>query len=60
MWSCVGLDLQPFDCSVQEHNDEPAPAGALRGLRGRASSNSACGMRVKIPPLNRGGAGADY
>jgi hypothetical protein len=47
VWSCVGLDLRPFDCGAQR--DAPA----LRGPSALPPQNNACGLRVKIPPLDR-------
>ncbi|KAI8473511.1 MAG: ribonuclease T2-like protein [Monoraphidium minutum] len=53
IWSCIGLDLQPFDCGAQQLADAAA-ARARRALgAGGAPSNNACGMRVRIPPLDK-------
>lgn len=71
IWSCIGLDLKPFDCSVQSPATLGSRPEAASGIAGPAVAvgpggpqpNNACGMRVRIPPLDTsrrhgGGEGA--
>jgi hypothetical protein len=66
VWTCVDLNLRPFDCGRQAPPPPPPGLGAggqAGGAGGYPPSNNACGLKIKIPPLDArysGGGGMDW
>ncbi len=53
VWTCIDTDLKPFDCGRQTAGGPNTTATAAAGrATAAAPSNSACGLKVKIPPLS--------